>query len=441
MPTKQNHNLTHRTDTEHSATPHAIEQLPFFELGLIPEICERVAKIGYTTPTPIQREAIPLILEGHDAIGIAQTGTGKTAAFMLPLIDSLLCSPKARNRKEPRVLVLAPTLELATQNFEATVSFAQGTKLRAVVVFGGVGQRPQEREIEKGCDILIATPGRLNDLIGQHVISLASIEFLVLDEADRMLDMGFLPQIKRITAHVPRDRQTLMFSATLSRDIEELARRLTNDPTLIEVGGRRKPAEGITQKIYSVMRLKKPELLLKLLTELSGEEGGDAAGDGPRHAEALPTRTLIFTRTKHDADRVAHVLAHAGINVTKLHSDLTQSDRTKSLASFKSGKFDTLVATDVASRGLDIEDISHVINYEPPMSPDDYVHRVGRTARAEKTGVAITLVSPEEEPLMRDIEKRVGVEIERTVVEGYAPPPPIEMSSAERRRLKGWSRR
>jgi len=438
MTTKQNHNLTHRPATVHSehSTP-AIEQLPFFELGLIPEICERVAKIGYTTPTPIQREVIPLILEGHDAIGIAQTGTGKTAAFMLPLIDSLLCSPKAKNREQPRVLVLAPTRELATQNFDATVSFAQGTKLRAVVVFGGVGQRPQEREIEKGCDILIATPGRLNDLIGQHVISLASIEFLVLDEADRMLDMGFLPQIKRITAHVPRDRQTLMFSATLSHDIEELARRLTNDPTLIEVGGRRKPAEGITQKIYSVMRLKKPELLLKLLTELSVE----GVGDEPRHAEAMPTRTLIFTRTKHDADRVTHVLAHAGINVTKLHSDLTQSDRTKALANFKSGKFDTLVATDVASRGLDIEDISHVINYEPPMSPDDYVHRVGRTARAEKTGVAITLVSPEEEPLMRDIEKRVGVEIERTVVEGYAPPPPIEMSTAERRRLKGWSRR
>jgi ATP-dependent RNA helicase RhlE len=442
MPTKQNHNLTHRSDTEHSLTTHAPsdtspEQLPFFELGLIPEICERVAKIGYTTPTPIQREVIPLILEGHDAIGIAQTGTGKTAAFMLPLIDSLLCSPKSKNKEQPRVLVLAPTRELATQNFDATVSFAQGTGLRAVVVFGGVGQRPQEREIAKGCDILIATPGRLNDLIGQRIISLTSIEFLVLDEADRMLDMGFLPQIKRITAHVPRDRQTLMFSATLSHDIEELARRLTNDPTLIEVGGRRKPAEGITQKIYSVMRLKKPELLLKLLTELSVEGNGD----GPRHTEAMPARTLVFTRTKHDADRVAHVLGHAGVNVTKLHSDLTQSDRTKALANFKSGKFDTLVATDVASRGLDIEDISHVINYEPPMSPDDYVHRVGRTARAEKTGVAITLVSPEEEPLMRDIEKRVGVEIERTVVEGYAPPPPIEMSTAERRRLKGWSRR
>jgi ATP-dependent RNA helicase RhlE len=249
-----------------------------------------------------------------------------------------------------------------------------------------------------------------------------------------MLDMGFLPQIKRITAHVPRDRQTLMFSATLSHDIEELARRLTHDPTLIEVGGRRKPAEGITQKIYSVMKLRKPELLLKILTELSSENA-----DGSQ--SPIPTRTLVFTRTKHDADRVAHVLAHAKVNVTKIHSNLTQSERTKALADFKHGKFDTLVATDVASRGLDIDDISHVINYEPPMSPDDYVHRVGRTARAEKTGVAITLVSPEEEPLMRDIEKRVGIEIERTVVEGYAPPPPIEMSSAERRRLKGWAKR
>jgi ATP-dependent RNA helicase RhlE len=410
-----------------------LEELPFFPLGLIPEICERVAKIGYTTPTPIQREAIPLILEGHDAIGIASTGTGKTAAFMLPLIDSLICSPKAKNHERPRVLVLTPTRELAVQVHEATVSFAMGTGLRAVVVFGGVSQGPQDREISKGCDILVATPGRLNDLIGQHIISLASVEFLVLDEADRMLDMGFLPQIKRITAHVPRDRQTLMFSATLSHDIEELARRLTHDPTLIVIGGRRKPAEGVTQKVYSVMRLKKPELLLKLLTEMSG--GGDEA------ALPMPTRTLIFTRTKHDADRVAHVLGHAGVSVTKLHSDLTQSDRTKALADFKKGKFTTLVATDVASRGLDIEDISHVINYEPPMSPDDYVHRVGRTARAEKTGIAITLVSPEEEPLMRDIEKRISTEIERSFVEGYAPPPPVEISQAERRRLKGWSRR
>ncbi|HEY3876741.1 MAG TPA: DEAD/DEAH box helicase [Candidatus Kapabacteria bacterium] len=411
-----------------------MEGLPFFDLGLIPEICERVQKIGYTSPTPIQREAIPLILEGHDAIGIAQTGTGKTAAFMLPLIDSLLCSPKPKQRDQPRVLVLEPTRELAMQVLEASTSFAQGMKLRTVVVYGGVSQRTQERDISKGCDILVATPGRLNDLVNQRVITLASVEFLVLDEADRMLDMGFLPQIKRITSHVPRDRQTLMFSATLSHDIEELARRLTNDPTMIEVGGRRKPAEGVKQEIYSVMRLRKPELLLKLLNEM-------VRGAGSSSIASDPPKTLIFTRTKHDADRVTHVLAHAGINVTKLHSDLTQGERTRALADFKVGKFDTLVATDVASRGLDIDDISHVINYEPPMSPDDYVHRVGRTARAEKTGVAITLVSPEEEPLMRDIEKRVGIEIERQIVEGYAPPPPIEMSQAERRRLKGWTRR
>ncbi len=417
-----------------SAVNNGLETFPFFELGLIPEICERVKKIGYAAPTPIQREGIPLILEGHDVIGIAQTGTGKTAAFMLTLIDSLLCSPKSKHKEQPRVLVLEPTRELAMQVLEATTSFAQHTGLRAVVVYGGVSQRTQERDLSKGCDILIATPGRLNDLVQQRVISLAAVEFLVLDEADRMLDMGFLPQIKRITAHVPRDRQTLMFSATLSHDIEELARRLTHDPTLIEVGGRRKPAEGITQLIYSVMRLKKPELLLKILTELTHENA-----DGT--LSKIPIRTLVFTRTKHDADRVAHVLSHARVNVTKIHSNLTQSERTKALADFKKGKFDTLVATDVASRGLDIDDITHVINYEPPMSPDDYVHRVGRTARAEKTGVAITLVSPEEEPLMRDIEKRVGIEIERTVVDGYAPPPPIEMSQAERRRLKGWAKR
>jgi ATP-dependent RNA helicase RhlE len=419
---KQEHN---------SSTPRTLDPIlpsgPFFDLGLIPEICLRVAVLGYQSPTPIQREAIPMILEGHDVIGIAQTGTGKTAAFMLPLLDALICSPPAKHREKPRVLVLTPTRELAVQIHEATVSFAQGTKLRAVVVFGGVSQNAQERELSRGCDVMIATPGRLNDLLNQRVVSLSAVEFLVLDEADRMLDMGFLPQIKRITAQLPHDRQTMMFSATLSHDIEELARRLTNDPTLIEVGGRRKPAEGITQKVYSVMRLKKPELLLKVLQDMH---------HGPE--KISHPRTLIFTRTKHDADRVAHVLDHAGINVTKLHSDLTQSDRTKALASFKSGKFDTLVATDVASRGLDIEDISHVINYEPPMSPDDYVHRVGRTARAEKTGVAITLVSPEEEPMMREIEKRIATEIERTTIEGFAPPPPVEISAAERRRLKGW---
>ena len=309
------------------------------------------------------------------------------------------------------------------QVHESVTTFANGTGLRAVCVYGGVSQRTQERDLSRGCDVLVATPGRLNDLLGQRVISLSDIEFLVLDEADRMLDMGFLPQIKRITAQLPHDRQTLMFSATLDHQIEELARRLMNDPTMIVVGGRRKPAEGVTQMVYSVMKLRKPELLLKLLAEM--ERGS----------------TLVFTRTKHDADRVAHVLGHAGISVTKLHSDMTQGERTRSLADFKSGKFGTLVATDVASRGLDIEDISHVINYEPPMSPDDYVHRVGRTARAEKTGVAITLVSPEEEPMMRDIERRVGTEIPRSTVEGYAPPPPVEISAAERRRLKGWSRR
>ncbi len=415
--------------TEIEPTALAVEPIltaTFFDLGLIPEICERVEKIGYKHPTPIQREAIPIVLEGHDLIGIAQTGTGKTAAFMLPLLDSLICSPvergsaQAKHRDRPRVLVLTPTRELAVQVHEATFSFAQGTGLKAVVVYGGVSQRTQERDLSKGCDVLVATPGRLNDLVQQRVISLAAVEFLVLDEADRMLDMGFLPQIKRITAQMNHDRQTLMFSATLDHQIEELARRLMNDPTMIMVGGRRKPAEGVTQMVYSVMRLKKPELLLKLLKEMER---------GP---------TLIFTRTKHDADRVTHVLSHAGINVNKLHSDLTQSDRTKALANFKSGKFDTLVATDVASRGLDIDDISHVINYEPPMSPDDYVHRVGRTARAEKTGVAITLVGPEEEPLMREIERRIGTEIERTIVEGFAPPPVIEISASERRRLKGW---
>ncbi len=416
------------TDIVHSAEPESELEEPapppttFFDLGLIPEISDRATTIGYLNPTEIQREAIPIILEGVDLIGIAQTGTGKTAAFMLPLLDALICSPKAKHPERPRVLVLTPTRELAVQVHEATVSFAQGTKMRAVVVFGGVSQKQQERELRKGCDVMVATPGRLLDLINQRVISLAHVEFLVLDEADRMLDMGFMPQIKRILTHLPRERQTLMFSATLSSDVEALARKSLYQPVVVEVGGRRKPAAGITQKVYSVMKLRKPELLLKLL----------------KNAERAST--LIFTRTKHDADRVAHVLQKAGINTTKLHSDMTQRDRTQALAGFRSGKFDTMVATDIAARGLDIDTISHVVNYEPPMTADDYVHRVGRTARAERKGEAFTLVSPEEEPLMRDIEKRIGTQIERLIDEEFAPPPPITLSNAERRRLKGWSR-
>ena len=395
----------------------------FYDLGLIPDIAERVEVIGYKVPTEIQREAIPLILDGTDLIGIAQTGTGKTAAFMLPLLDSLVCSPPHKHKERPRILVLAPTRELVVQVHEATVSFAQGTGLRAVSIYGGVNQRGQEREISKGCDAVIATPGRLLDLLQQHVLSLSSVEFLVLDEADRMLDMGFMPQIRKILPHIPKDRQTLMFSATLSHDVEELARRSLNDPVMVEVGGRRKPATGITQRVYPVMKLHKPELLVQLLKETERAS------------------TLIFTKTKHDADRVTHVLQKAGINATKMHSDLTQKERTKALSDFKARKIDTLVATDIAARGLDIDTISHVVNYEPPMTSDDYVHRVGRTARAERTGEAFTLVSPEEEPLMRDIEKRIGMEIERVLVEGFAPPPPVQLSDAERRRLKGWSRR
>ena len=394
----------------------------FFDLGLIPEMSDRAKAVGYITPTEIQREAIPLVLEGVDLIGIAQTGTGKTAAFMLPLLDSLICSVVPKHRDQPRVLVLTPTRELAVQVHEATVSFAQHTGLRSVTIFGGVSQHKQTRELRRGCDVVVATPGRLLDLIEQREITLSHVEFLVLDEADRMLDMGFMPQIRRILSHMPKDRQTLMFSATLSSDVEELARRSLFEPVIVEVGGRRKPAAGITQQVYSVMKLRKPELLLKLL--MNTERAS----------------TLIFTRTKHDADRVAHVLKKAGINTTKLHSDMLQRERTQALAGFRDRTFDTMVATDIAARGLDIDTISHVVNYEPPMTADDYVHRVGRTARAERKGVAITLVSPEEEPLMRDIEKRIGTQIERSIDEEFAPPP-ITLSNADRRRLKGWSRK
>jgi ATP-dependent RNA helicase RhlE len=410
-------------ETANFGEVESITDVTFFDLGLIPEISDRAKAAGYVNPTEIQREAIPLVLEGVDLIGIAQTGTGKTAAFMLPLLDALICSEPAKHKEHPRVLVLVPTRELAVQVHQATTSFGQGTGLRAVVVYGGVDQKKQERDITKGCDVLVATPGRLLDLQQQHVISLTSVEFLVLDEADRMLDMGFMPQIRRILSHLPKDRQTLMFSATLSHEVEDLARRSTNRPTVVQVGGRRKPADGITQKVYPVMKLRKPELLLKLLQETERSS------------------TLIFTRTKHDADRVAHVLKKSGIKVTKLHSDMSQKERMQSLVDFRNGKFDTMVATDIAARGLDIDTISHVVNYEPPMSADDYVHRVGRTARAERKGEAYTLVSPEEEPMMREIEKRIGMEIERVLVEDFAPPPPTPLSNSERRRLKGWSRR
>jgi len=413
------------SNTPQALTEEAEEALAknFFDLGLVPDIVERAESVGYFTPTEIQQRAIPIVLDGYDLIGIAQTGTGKTAAFMLPLLDSLVCSPPGKLRTHPRVLVLTPTRELTMQVHEVTEALVKGTGFRTVAVVGGVKQSLQERAIKKGCDILIATPGRLLDLMKQRVISLSAVEFLVFDEADRMLDMGFLPQIREILAHTPKDRQTLMFSATISHEIEELARRSLHDPVTLEVGGRRKPAEGITQKVYSVMKPKKPEMLVTLLKGIERSS------------------TIIFTRTKHDADRVAHILDRSGIPTAKLHSDLTQRDRTKALEDFKAEKIATLVATDIAARGLDIDTVSHVINYEPPMTPDDYVHRVGRTARAARTGEAITLVSPEEEPLMRDIEKMIGQQIERLTLEGFEPPPPNTLSTAERRRLKGWSKR
>jgi ATP-dependent RNA helicase RhlE len=373
--------------------------LSFETLGLRPKILAAVTELGYTQPTPIQLAAIPQILGKNDLIGIAQTGTGKTAAFVLPLLELMMQKPLQGAR--PRVLVLAPTRELALQIDENVRSLSKHLNFRCATIFGGVGERPQIDAVRRGVDIIVATPGRLLDLISNRHVSLAHVSFLVLDEADRMLDMGFLPQIRRVVATVPRQRQTLLFSATLSKDIEKIAGELLQNPKTVEIGRRSNPADTVTQFLYPVAKSRKIDLLVHLLRD-----------------QALDS-VLVFSRTKHGADKIARKLQAARIETAALHSNRSQSQRVRALEAFRSGDVRVLVATDIAARGIDVEGISHVINFDFPMHAEDYVHRIGRTGRANAIGDAISFVTPEDGPYVRDLEKMINKKIDRRTLAGF----------------------
>ena len=357
--------------------------MSFTNLGLKPELSRAVAEKGYVTPTPIQREAIPAVLAGRDVLAGAQTGTGKTAAFVLPILQNLA----SHQAGAPRALVLTPTRELAAQVAESSRDYGRHTGLRTVVIFGGVSEKPQIEALRTGCDVLVATPGRLLDLAQRRLLDLSQVRCCVLDEADRMLDMGFIHAIRQILKLLPRERQNLMFSATYSEDIRELAGRYLRNPVAIEVAARNAPAERIEQHVYRVPQEHKRHLLAHLINS------------GNWH------QVLVFTRTKHGANRLTQQLEGSGVRAAAIHGNKSQAARVRALADFKENRITALVATEVAARGLDIKELPHVVNYELPNVPEDYVHRIGRTARAGGSGSAVSLVSPEEAPLLREIEK------------------------------------
>lgn len=359
---------------------------------------------GYETATPIQEAAIPAALRGRDIIGTAQTGTGKTAAFVLPILNRLLDGP----RGTPRALIVTPTRELAEQIHQVTKTLAAGTGLKSVTIYGGVGADRQIKALRQGVEILVATPGRLLDLIQQRYIKTNHIEVLVLDEADRMFDMGFLPDVRRIIKAVPAERQTMLFSATFPPEVELLASQSLKEPQRISMGIS-KPAVTVTHALYPVPPHLKSALLIKLLKQIDSDS------------------VLVFTRTKHRADKVARQIAHAGFRVTSLHGNRSQGQRQNALSGFKSGHFPIMVATDIAARGLDIESITHVINYDMPDTADAYIHRIGRTGRAQRTGDAFTLVTPEDADMIRTLERIMKQPLERLTLPDFdysTPPPP-----------------
>lgn len=370
--------------------------MPFTKLGLSKPVLEGVRAAGYTVPTPIQARAIPLILAGRDVIGSAQTGTGKTAAFALPILTQL-----GDPAPGPRALVLEPTRELAAQVETAFRDYARFTSLRVAVVYGGVGYGAQTEALRQGVDVLVATPGRLLDHLQRGVVRLDKVQFLVLDEADRMLDMGFLPDVKRILQKCPARRQTALFSATIPPEIETLIQWAMREPETIEIGARRMPAETVRHVLYPVHSAQKADLLLALLERLNYESA------------------IVFCRTKQGADHVAALLKRHNHAVAVLHSNRTQQERERALAGFRAGRYEVLVATDIASRGLDIEEVSHVINYDVPQHPEDYVHRIGRTGRAQAHGDAVTLMTAEDATHVAAIERFIGRSIERTKLEGF----------------------
>ena len=370
--------------------------MAFGKLGLSEAMVEGVKAMGFVEPTAIQLRAIPLILEGKDVIGSAQTGTGKTAAFALPILSKL-----GGHAPQPRLLVLEPTRELAAQVETAIRDFARFTNLKVAVVFGGVGYGLQTETLRKGVDVLVATPGRLLDLVHQGVCRLDRIRFLVLDEADRMLDMGFLPDVRRIVQKCPRDRHTSLFSATIPPEIETLIQWAMNHPQTIEIGARRTPAETVKHVIYPVSQAQKTDLLLELLKRVNYDS------------------VIVFCRTKHGADRIAHMLKRNNHAVAVLHSNRTQREREQALRGFRDGRFEVLVATDIAARGLDIADVSHVINFDVPQHPEDYIHRIGRTGRMEAAGDAFTLMVAEDARHVQAIERFISQSIPRVKLENF----------------------
>ncbi len=373
-----------------------------------------VQSAGYTTPTPIQVAAIPHALAGRDLIGCAQTGTGKTAAFVLPMLDALLRQAPPQGTRPVRALVVVPTRELAMQVDEAVRTYGKFTGLRSLAIFGGVGVRPQLEGLKRGADIVVATPGRLLDYLSDGRIKLSRVEVLVLDEADRMFDMGFIRDIRKIVAAVPAKRHTMLFSATMPPPIQELANSILTRPAFVEVGTRSNPAKTVTQQVCQVSNEDKIDLLFHVLDTEKVES------------------VVVFSRTKHRADRIKRKLGQRGFNATVLHSNRSQGQRQNALDGFKKGTFSILVATDIAARGIDVDGISHVINFDTPNQPEDYIHRIGRTGRAEASGDAITFVAKDEEPYLRDIEKHTGHAIPRKVYKGFTPRPAEQTHAGSR---------
>ncbi len=382
----------------------------FNQFNLDSRLQAGINRLGYVEATPIQVAALPAALAGDDLIGTAQTGTGKTAAFVLPILNKLLTGPRNRTR----ALIVTPTRELAEQIHEAVKDLGTGTKLRCATIYGGVGPASQTSALRDGVEILVACPGRLLDHIQQGHARLDNVEILVLDEADRMLDMGFLPDVKRILQHIPAKRQTMLFSATFPQEIEKLAATTLHHPRRIAIGLSR-PAHTVSHALYPVPQHLKTALLLDLLKQTDTES------------------VLIFTRTKHRAHRLSQQIERAGFKATSLHSDRTQGQRQSALNGFKSGLYQIMVATDIAARGLDVESISHVINFDMPATADDYIHRIGRTGRAERSGDAFTLVTPDDKDVIRSLEKIMGKPLPRQILEGFdydIPAPEISISRA-----------
>jgi ATP-dependent RNA helicase RhlE len=387
--------------------------MSFDSLGLSPALLRALAENGYTVPTPIQAAAIPVALDGRDLLAGAQTGTGKTAAFALPLLERLFPGAQRASSpaRRPRALILTPTRELAAQVHESVRDYAKYLRVNSAAIFGGVSMGPQTQALRRGVEILVATPGRLIDHMERRTADLSGIEILVLDEADRMLDMGFLPAIKRILGAVPKQRQTLLFSATFAQEIKQLAAQFMRDPQEIQIAARNSVATGVTHRVHPVDAVRKRDLLLHLL-----------AADSRR-------QTLVFSRTKHGADKLCTFLEKSGLRTAAIHGNKSQGARTKALKEFKSGKVTVLVATDIAARGLDIDQLPIVVNYDLPMVAEDYIHRIGRTGRAGAEGLAISLVAHEEARLLRDIRRMLKQDIAVENVPGYEPGRPLNIDA------------